>query len=183
MIVCVRIAIVTCIYSQSCFNDIQKTMIVFPTRNFHSLSKDKFQAHSRPCVFIGYPFGKKGWHFSDPHEDKLLFPGMPFLMKIYFPFHKNHHRLFPSNFLPISNFGHTLASSHSCSPGKVTIPTEGRARPKRRFFLHLLYLRNQALSLSQQLLLIRPMSQLSPPRHLISKLRTRSFLHILGCAF
>lgn len=37
----------------------------------HSLPKDKFRARSRPCVFIGYPFGKKGWRCFDPQENKF----------------------------------------------------------------------------------------------------------------
>lgn len=31
----------------------------------HKLPKDKFRARSRVCIFLEYPFNKKGWRFYD----------------------------------------------------------------------------------------------------------------------
>lgn len=38
----------------------------------HSLSEDKFRAHSCSCVFLGYTFGKKGWHLYDLELKKIF---------------------------------------------------------------------------------------------------------------
>lgn len=34
-----------------------------------SRDKDKFKARSRRCIFVGYPFGKKGWRLYDLEND------------------------------------------------------------------------------------------------------------------
>jgi len=33
---------------------------------------DKFAPRSRPCVFVGYPFGKKGWRLYDMEKDEFF---------------------------------------------------------------------------------------------------------------
>lgn len=38
----------------------------------HNLSKDILSARSRPCVFMGYPFGKKWWHSFNLQDMKFI---------------------------------------------------------------------------------------------------------------
>ena len=37
-----------------------------------SRDKDKFKARSRRCIFVGYPFGKKGWRLYDLENDEFF---------------------------------------------------------------------------------------------------------------
>lgn len=37
-----------------------------------SRSKDKFSERSRPCVFVGYPFGKKGYKVFDKEKEEFF---------------------------------------------------------------------------------------------------------------
>lgn len=38
----------------------------------HDLPKDKLRARSRTFVFLGYPFGKKGWRLYDLESKKII---------------------------------------------------------------------------------------------------------------
>lgn len=48
----------------------------------YSLPKDKSRARSQPCVFIGYPFGKKGDVFLTHKKINFLYPETRFFMRI-----------------------------------------------------------------------------------------------------
>lgn len=34
--------------------------------------KDKFSSRIHPCIFLGYPFGKKRWHVYDVEKAEFL---------------------------------------------------------------------------------------------------------------
>ena len=36
------------------------------------IEKDKFASRSRKCIFVGYPFGKKGWRLYDLESDEYF---------------------------------------------------------------------------------------------------------------
>lgn len=38
----------------------------------NSRGKDKFDSKSRRCIFVGYPYGKKGWRFYDLETNEFL---------------------------------------------------------------------------------------------------------------
>lgn len=40
--------------------------------HLRSRDKDKFGPRSRKCVFVGYPYGKKGWHLYDLENDQFF---------------------------------------------------------------------------------------------------------------
>lgn len=40
----------------------------------HNLTKNKFRVCSRPRVFLGYLFGKKGWHLYNVEHKKFIIP-------------------------------------------------------------------------------------------------------------
>lgn len=41
----------------------------------HDLPKDKFRARGRVCIFLGYPFNKKGWQFYGLENKKSILKG------------------------------------------------------------------------------------------------------------
>ena len=50
-------------YKPSC-DEIRTSGTLYYARN-NPRTKDKFASRSRRCVFLGYPFGKKGWRVYD----------------------------------------------------------------------------------------------------------------------
>lgn len=38
----------------------------------HNLPKDKFRDRSRPCIFLGHPYGKKGWRLFEVNAKKFI---------------------------------------------------------------------------------------------------------------
>ena len=55
-----------------------------------SRSKDKFAPRSRKCIFIGYPYGKKGWKVYDLETNEIVISRDVVFHKTIFPFSKHH---------------------------------------------------------------------------------------------
>ncbi|KAG7551787.1 Reverse transcriptase RNA-dependent DNA polymerase [Arabidopsis thaliana x Arabidopsis arenosa] len=54
-----------------------------------SRDKDKFGERSRHCIFMGYPFGKKGWKVYDMETNEFLVSRDVVFQENVFPFNKN----------------------------------------------------------------------------------------------
>lgn len=52
----------------------------------HDLPKDKFRTRSRPCVFTGYPFGKKEWRLYDIQNKKFFISCDVVFVETQFPY-------------------------------------------------------------------------------------------------
>ena len=52
-------------------------------------SKDKFEERSRLCIFVGYPFGKKGWRVFDIERNEFLLSRDVVFREDVFPFSDN----------------------------------------------------------------------------------------------
>ena len=52
-------------------------------------TKDKFASRSRKCVFMGYPFGKKGWKVYDLENREIFISRDVVFDESIFPFAKN----------------------------------------------------------------------------------------------
>lgn len=52
--------------------------------------KDKFGERSRPCIFVGYPFGKKGWKVYDIERNEFLVSRDVIFQETVFPFEKSN---------------------------------------------------------------------------------------------
>lgn len=94
--------------------------------NDHSLPKDKFRARIRPCVFMGYLFGKNGWRFFNPQENKFLKARDTIFYETIFPFAKNlhnFHSIEPPDFSTQINFGESLLgqADHSFTMPQIEI--------------------------------------------------------------
>lgn len=48
--------------------------------------KDKFGSRSRHCVYLGYPFGKKGWRVYDKEKEEFLITRDVIFQETVFPF-------------------------------------------------------------------------------------------------
>lgn len=59
----------------------------------HQILRDKFHSRSRPCVFMGYPFGKKGWRLFDTKENTFIISQDAVFIENQFPFAKEVHNL------------------------------------------------------------------------------------------
>ena len=55
--------------------------------------KDKFLSRNRRCVFVGYPFGLKGWKLYDVKTEELFMSRDVFFLKPYFPLKTPHPKL------------------------------------------------------------------------------------------
>lgn len=53
-----------------------------------SRDKDKFGHRSRSCIFVGYPFGKKGWKVYDLEKEEFLVSRDVVFQENIFPFEK-----------------------------------------------------------------------------------------------
>jgi len=54
----------------------------------HQRHKDKFEKRSRKCVFVGYPFAKKGWKVYDLNTGEIFVSQEVSFIKEEFPFGK-----------------------------------------------------------------------------------------------
>lgn len=54
--------------------------------HLRSRDKDKFSPRSRNCVFLGYPFGKKGWKVFDLETEEILVSRDVIFREDIFPF-------------------------------------------------------------------------------------------------
>ncbi|XP_010485132.1 PREDICTED: uncharacterized protein LOC104763464 [Camelina sativa] len=52
--------------------------------------KDKFGPRSRSCIFVGYPFGKKGWKVYDLEDNEFLVSRDVVFHEDVFPYATNH---------------------------------------------------------------------------------------------
>ena len=60
--------------------------------------KDKFKEHSRRCVFVGYPFGKRGWKLFDLETHEIFVSRDVVFNETSFPYHSEQS---PERVLPM----------------------------------------------------------------------------------
>ena len=88
---------------------------------------DKFANRSRKCVFMGYPFGKKGWRLYDLESKVFLCLGMSNLLRMCSLF------VTPLNFLPSFTVLVSLRGRFGCytfaTPEDVHIESHGFELP------------------------------------------------------
>ena len=51
--------------------------------------KDKFASRSRKCIFVGYPFGKKGWRLYDLESGEYFVSRDVIFVEAEFPYFNN----------------------------------------------------------------------------------------------
>ncbi|KAH7545427.1 hypothetical protein FEM48_Zijuj01G0092700 [Ziziphus jujuba var. spinosa] len=71
-----------------------------------NLKGDKFASRSRKCVFLGYPFGKKGWKLFDLDKKELFVSRDVKFFEDVFPFgNPGAVNIIPDNIVPTVNVG------------------------------------------------------------------------------
>lgn len=79
--------------------------------------KDKFETRARPCVFLGYPFGQKGYKLLDLQTQKFLVSRDVVFKEHCFPFHENQEVTNSADTIPLpffnpSSFDRTTDPDH-----------------------------------------------------------------------
>lgn len=55
-----------------------------------TVKKENFSERCKPCVFLGYPMGKKGYKFFDLKEEKIYISRNATFVEDVFPFKRNY---------------------------------------------------------------------------------------------
>ena len=89
-------------------------------------AKDKFASHSRKFLFMGYPFGKKGWRLYDSETHEFFVSRDVIFHKHIFPFaqniNKDHHKKASRE---IQSNGKNSAPAHILSAEEGSPATRG----------------------------------------------------------
>lgn len=84
----------------------------------HDLPRDKFRARSRVCIFLGYPFNKKGCRFYDLDKRKIIYSRDIVFDETKFPYaymviNSQDSSLEFATFATLFNFGENILGSQN----------------------------------------------------------------------
>lgn len=79
-----------CLYGKPPSYERIKTFGCLSYAHKKSRDKDKFNTRSRRCVFVGYPFGKKGWKMYDLDSEEFFVSCDVEFIETSFPYQDDH---------------------------------------------------------------------------------------------